>query len=173
MAERKSYFESCVRLMEVGIISPPLMPERRPRHDDEEPLGVNFYKSGLEDADVSGLTIPRTFIGRSQLVRSSFLNTNLSESTLCWNDFSDVRFDQADLSNSDLRASIFERVSFRGAKLAGADLRRSSFLDCDFTDADMVGATLTRDQRERLGLTECQIEQIAWADEPGEEPDGG
>src|SRR5687768_2924343 len=105
MSERKSYFESCVRLMEVGIISAPPMPSRRPRHDDEEPLGVNFYKSGIEDANVSGLTMPRTFVGRSELVRVAFVDTDLKESTLCWNDFIEVSFERADLSDGDLRAS--------------------------------------------------------------------
>lgn len=173
MSGRKNYADSCVRLMQIGVIDPPPMPERMPHIDDEEPLGVTFYKSGLEDADASGLTIPRTFFGRSRISRTSFANSDLSESSLCWNDFSDVLFDGANLACCDMRASDFERVSFRQADLSGADLRRSNFDGCNFSDANMRGVVLTNDQGQALSLSSAQKAQIAWTDDPGDEPDGG
>src|SRR5207344_995125 len=45
MATRRSYEESCNHLREVGLLAhddPAPMPERLPRYDDEEPLGLNF-----------------------------------------------------------------------------------------------------------------------------------
>ena len=60
----------------------------------------------------SHLTIPRTFFGRSEIAHTSFANSDLSESTLCWNDFVDVDFTNACLAGADLRASNYERVRF-------------------------------------------------------------
>ncbi len=68
------------------------------------------------------LTLPRTYFGRSQIGPVSFENTDISESTLCWNDFSDVDFTDADLSQCDMRASQFTGVTFVRTNLRYADL---------------------------------------------------
>src|SRR5688572_16741673 len=106
MKPRLSYEASCRRLQENyldGSEIPPL-PEKLPQHDDPEPLGVCFYRVFIGDGDNLGnLTLPRTFFGRSDISDVSFRNTDLSESNLCWNDFTDVDFTDAVLANSDLR----------------------------------------------------------------------
>jgi uncharacterized protein YjbI with pentapeptide repeats len=119
------------------------------------------------------LTLPRTLFGRSEIGPISFKNTDLSESTLCWNDFIEVNFTEADLSESDLRASIFRRVAFVRTSLRNADLRRSNFEACDFTDADMAGAKLTRKQGARIHLSDEQRKVIDWQESDGDEPPGG
>jgi uncharacterized protein YjbI with pentapeptide repeats len=93
--------------------------------------------------------------------------------TLCWNDFIEVNFTDADLSGADLRASIFRRVAFVRANLRNADLRRSGFEACDLTDAAMSGAKLTREQAGRIRLSDEQRKVIDWQDSDGEEPPGG
>ncbi len=148
------------------------MPDHKPRYDDEEPLGVNFFRAIVE-GDHSGLTLPRTFFGRSEIRSASFSNTDLQESTLCWNDFIKVDFSETDLSQSDLRASLFEDVSFVGANLQAADLRRSTFTNCQFDRASMKGATLSRLQGPELSLSASQQSEIHWVDDDGDEPDGG
>src|ERR1051325_9855066 len=119
MAERLDYETSCRRLYELGLadsdVAPPI-PDHRPRFDDEEPLGASFFRTRVE-GDLSGLSLPRTYFGRSEVTAASFQNTDLNESTLCWNDFIDVDFSRASLGNSDLRASLFERVSFAHSEL--------------------------------------------------------
>lgn len=197
-ATRLSYEESCRLLQRYhhlgggaeGVIPP--MPDRRPQYDDEAPLGVRFFRTwvgigrpfGLQpsspedDVDVpehalANLTLPRTFLGRSEISRISFQNTDLSESTLCWNDFIEVSFTEADLSESDLRASIFKRVAFVRTNLRNTDLRHSTFKECDFTDADIRAAKLTRKQGERIHLSDKQRKVIDWQDSDGEEPPGG
>ncbi len=172
---RSSYEESCKKLQEQGHLEQgkiPPMPPRKPRYDDEEPLGVNFFRTKLE-GDLSNLTLPRTFFGRSLVTQASFCNTDLSESTFCWNDFDQVDFSDSNLNGSDLRASHFVQTVFRGANLQQCDLRRSGFDGCDFTDADMRGAKLTRADAQRLALSREQLESIDWQDDDGEEPDGG
>jgi len=174
LSGRLSYEESCARLRELQLLGPdefPPLPTRMPAHDDEEPLGVNFFRTALEDVDLSGLTLPRTFLGRSELRGVRFDNTDLSESNLCWNDLVSVVFDSADLSRADLRASSFFRVSFRGADLRGADFRRSSFEYCIFTDAAMDGALAPRDPQ--FILSPAQAAAVTWIDDEGPEPDGG
>ncbi len=195
---RRSYEESCRLLQRLGYLDTgadgmiPPMPDHRPQCDDEEPLGVSFFRTwvgvgrplGLQPSPhlpwedvpehaLENLTLPRTFFGRSEISSISFQNTDLSESTLCWNDFIEVNFTDTDLSGCDLRASIFSEVDFVRANLRNADLRRSSFEACDFTDADMAGAKLTHEQGEAIDLSEQQRQEIDWQDSQGDEPPGG
>ena len=186
---RLSYEESCRLLRRLGYpdvgaggVIPPI-PDHRPQIDDD-PIGVTFFrtfvgqdiKEGDDDVshrDLENLTLPRTFFGRSYIQHVSFKNTDLSESTLCWNDFEEVNFTDADLSGCDLRASIFSEVDFVRANLRNADLRHTNFEACDFTDADMRGATLTDEQGEQIDLSEKQRQAIDWQASDGDEPPGG
>ena len=122
-ATRLSYEESCRFLQRLGYpdagadgIIPPLR-DHRPQFDDEEPLGVWFFRTRVCDGDLENLTLPRTFVGKSEIGPVSLRNTDLSESTLCWNDFTDVNFTDADLCGCDLRFK-FQRGRFRADELA-------------------------------------------------------
>lgn len=169
-----SYEDTCRQLIEQGFFDEtPPMPERMPSYGDDTPLGIEFFRGGLEEADLSSLTMPRTFFSRSLVAKTSFKNTDLSESCLCWSDFTDVNFEQADLSSSDLRASLYERVSFVSARLDGADLRRSSFADCRFDGASMRGVLLTYAQKPEIGPSMVQAAEIFWTDDVGPQPSGG
>jgi BTB/POZ domain-containing protein KCTD9 len=174
-ASRISYEDSCRRLqpgyLETGAI-PPLL-NRLPQ-PEEEKLGVSFFRTFVgEGEDLSNLTLPRTFFGRSEINDALFKNTDLTESNLRWNDFIDVDFTGAVLAGSDLRASSFTRVKFIASDLRNADMRRSTFEQCDFTNALMAGAILTRAQGEHLKLSFKQRAEIAWTSSDGEEPSGG
>ena len=80
---RLSYDLSCARLREIGLLArddQAPMPERVPQYSDDEPLGFNVFRTRLADAlDLSDLSLPRTFFGRSEINRVSFLNTDLKE----------------------------------------------------------------------------------------------
>lgn len=197
---RISYEESCRLLKRLGCLPggsydgaiPPL-PPRRPQFDDDLSHGVRFFRTwvgsgrpfglqpsgpedeggGIGEHDLENLTLPRTFFGRSEISRVSFQNTELSESTLCWNDFIEVNFTDADLSGCDLRASTYTRIPFVRVNLRDADLRHSTFEECDFTDADLRGAKLIHAQGEILPLSAEQKQVIDWQESEGEEPPGG
>lgn len=172
---RRDYEQSCRELQRAGWLEAgqvPSMPARRPGADDDGPLGVSFFRTRVS-GEFSNMTLPRTFFGRSEVRDASFRNTDLSESTLCWNDFIAVDFSDGSLRRSDLRAAEFSGVSFARCDMRDADLRRSHFENCDFAGADLRGAKLTRDQAVRLGLEAAQREGVAWQDTDGEEPDGG
>ena len=175
MAVRLDYEASCKRLHELGWPdsepAPPI-PQRKPRYDDDETLGVSFFRTRVV-GDLSDLTLPRTFFGRSEIKGASFRGTDLRESRLCWNDFIDVDFSETILSDADLRASLFERVSFAGTDLRFADLRRSTFTNCVFDRASMKGTILTRRLGKTLALSGSQLSEINWTDDDGEEPVGG
>ncbi len=150
------------------------MPDHVPQYDDEGPLGVEFFRTFIGDGcDLSNLTLPRTFFGRSEISDVCFRNTDLSESNLCWNDFKNVDFSEAVLTRCDIRASIFNRVKFVNAELSGADLRHSEFKACDFNGAIMDGTVLTKAQEGRLQLSDEQRSKIKWASNAGPEPGGG
>jgi BTB/POZ domain-containing protein KCTD9 len=173
---RLSYEESCKFLQRLGYLvggSIPPMPDHRPQYDDEEPLGVSFFRTAVTGDAVEDLTLPRTFFGRSDVGLVSFKNTDLADSTLCWNDFHDVDFSDCDLSRSDLRASSFKTARFTRADLRDADMRRSSFEDCDFGGAKMRGVKLTNPQASALLLSDEQRKEIDWQSSDGEEPRGG
>jgi len=155
----------------------PFVPKRMPRPGDSAPLGFEYFRCAQEDEDLSNLTLPRTFFGRSEMLRINFSNTDLSSSWMCWNDFADCDFSGASLYRCNMRASNFVRCRFVGARLSRADMRRSAFEGCDFTGATMTGAradTLYGDDWELLPrLSEEQQRSMKWSDDPGPEPDGG
>ncbi len=174
MPERVSYAASCGVLQSKQLLETdrlPALPERPPRHDDPQ-LGVSFFRTRLANVELSYLTLPRTFFGRSEIRSVSFRGSDLSDATASWNDFIDVDLSSADLSRADFRASMFERVSFRGAVLRGADLRHCTFRGCTFTNADLTGARLTRGLVWLLRLSRGQRADIDWR-APGPEPEGG
>lgn len=84
MTARLSYELSCDRLRELRLLArddQAPMPNRLPRYDDEEPLGVNVFRTRLAgDLDLSDLSLPRTYFGRSEINCVSFRNSDLHES---------------------------------------------------------------------------------------------
>jgi BTB/POZ domain-containing protein KCTD9 len=177
MAARLSYHSSCARLCDLGLLARnerPSIPKRLPRYNDEVPVGFSVFRTRLADTlDLSDLSLPRSFFGRSEINRVSFRNTDLHESNLCWNDFLGTDFTDADLARSDMRSSLFQQVVFVNANLSGADLRLSSFIDCNFEGATMRGAALTREQCLATHLSEAQRLAVDWYEDGGPEPDGG
>lgn len=170
--QRLSYEDSCEKLQPDYIAETPPMPKRMPRYDDEE-LGLSFFRTFVDAGDFSNLSIPRTYFGRSKFNGTSFQNTDLSQSCLCWNDFVDVDFSDPELADADLRGSTFRRVRFRSANLKNADLRNSSFENCEFDGADLSNAILSRSQRKSLSLASEQKKSIDWRWRRGQLPDGG
>ncbi|QDV85010.1 pentapeptide repeat-containing protein [Stieleria magnilauensis] len=176
MAQARASYENSVRRLQKDYLEPgdiPPLPERMPRYDDEQ-LGVSFFRTFVgEHDDLSNLTLPRTYFGRSEINDALFCNTDLTESCLCWNDFIDVDFSDAVLASCDLRASNFTRVKFNRADLRDADLRRSSFDGCSFENALLDRAIMTPAQLKLMKLTDAQHQVIALTNEDGPEPDGG
>jgi len=192
---RLSYEKSCKQLQKMGAIDEgaiPSLPDRSPQYDDGdissgfrlfrtwlgsgEPFGLEIppdYENKIQESDCENLTLPRTFFGRCEISRISFKNTDLSESTFCWNDFIEVNFTDADLSDCDLRASLYERTRFVRTNLRNADLRWSTFKESDFTGADLRGAKLSHERGEALDLSAQQRQVIDWQEKEGEEPPGG
>lgn len=177
MAARLSCHLSYVRLCDLGLHDRselPSPPERMPRYDDEHPFGFMVFRTRLDDnLDLSDLSLPRTYFGRSEINRVCFRNTDLHESRLCWNDFLGTDFTEADLARSDMRSSVYKHVAFVNATLDGADLRLSCFVGCNFDGATMSGAALTRDQCPSLQPSEAQKLAVDWREENGPLPDGG
>lgn len=152
---------------------------RPPRHDDDD-FGPSIFRMLLEDVDLANLTVPGLYVGRSQLRRISFRDSDLHLSALNWSGLEECDFSGADLSGSDLRACRFVRCLFRGANLAQADLRGSTFEACAFDDAVMRGAVVHRRHRLlgllKLGssprLSAVQRAGISWSADTTE-PGGG
>lgn len=128
---RLSYLESCQYLLKHDIDdchwlfvqgwdgeSEPPMQNTRPSPHDNHPCGINFFKTRLEGERnkkirLENLTLPRTYINRTGLVRVSFARSDLSESFMCWNDFENCDFTEADLSGCDMRASFFFQMQIQ------------------------------------------------------------
>ena len=168
-----SYLEATGISMPRDVHGQPFVPPCMPSHDDEEPLGFDFFRCGHSDADLSNLTLPRTFFGRSSLERVLFRNTDLSESRMCWDDFIECDFTCADLTGCDLRASVFRDCRFTGAIMTNAELRGAGFRHCDFTRAQMKGAKLTHTQRLTVALSQEQKKVVDWHWRSPTQPGGG
>ena len=154
----------------------PHLPSDVPSFDDEEPVNIAFFRTVWEDADLSGLTLPRMYFARSGFQRVNFGASELTESRMCWNDFTRCDFSNANLARCDMRASNFDGCTFRGADLSGADLRRSNFDACIFEGATMAGAVVRI--RSAAGgliplLSKSQLDEVRWVSEDAEEPPGG
>jgi uncharacterized protein YjbI with pentapeptide repeats len=171
-----SYENSCRELQKAGWLAPDIIPRlasKRPNYADDGLSGVRLLRMLMKDKIFENLTLPRTFFGRSEIRNVSFAGTDLSESTLCWNDFVLVDVTNCDLRKCDMRTALFDRVKFSGANLNQSDLRRSDFRDCDFSNASLQSARLTKNQGQRLNLSLQQRQEIDWQDFEGEEPGGG
>jgi BTB/POZ domain-containing protein KCTD9 len=178
LAETWTFLEAEGVSMRRNPAGEPLLSKKMPHPDDEEIAStLDYFRCGVEDRDLSNLTIPRTFFLRSSIERVRFVNTDLSGSWMCWNDFIDCDFSGADLSRCQMRASVFTRCRFVEATLSRADLRRSAFEDCDFTMARMNSAKADEDYADSYDLnyelSEKQHDSMIWFDDPGPEPEGG
>lgn len=183
MESRLSYEDSIERLRQIGFLDEdesPSMPDRSPQYDDGDPLGLHFFRTMIEAEDLGGLTLPRTYFARSRIIGTRFANTDLSQSTMCCNDFVGVDFSGATLAQSDMRASNFENCNFDNADLSGCDLRGSSLEGCTFNNTNLVGAVLAKKQgsafslwRRSVALTKDQKATVDWRKDEGDGPPGG
>jgi hypothetical protein len=170
---RRSYHESFAVLAEaVEIVGEPRPVVTRPPRADDLEFGPSIFRTLVEGADLSDLTLPGLYVGRSELRRVFFAGSDLRLATFNWNDVAACSFYRCDLSGADLRACSFERCSFTQAELSQADLRHSSFKDCDFTGARLGGTLMLPNQRALMMLSPDQDSVIAWSDETAE-PTGG
>src|SRR5262249_21936848 len=122
----------------------PFVPKKMPHPMDSKPLGFEYFRCVLEDADLSNFTLPRTYFCRSGIQQVNFTDTDLSSAWMCWNDFIDCDCGGADLSGCQMRASNFTRCRFIGTDLRRADMRRSAFEGSDFTHGRLTGAKADR-----------------------------
>jgi uncharacterized protein YjbI with pentapeptide repeats len=175
--QRLSFEDTCRQLQKDGLLPEgeiPRFPERLPQHDDPENYGIHFFRTKLDHTvNLSNMSLARCFIGRCEVRGTIFVNSDLRQSNLCWNNFSHVDFSDALLAGADLRSSAFVEVRFFRTDLRGADLRHSSFERCSFDEASMENAILTREQSGRLNLSEQQMNKIDWRESGGPEPFGG
>jgi uncharacterized protein YjbI with pentapeptide repeats len=148
--------------------------------DDGEDTRLTFFRTRLEKQDFRDLTVPWTLFLRSEITHCQFENTDLSESSMTWCDWSYCNFAHANLRGCDLRRSIFSHCEFYDANLEDADLRGARFVQCRFNSAIMKGAKLEKAigflatlRGRRLALSNEQTEEITWCTTAGEEPPGG
>lgn len=154
----------------------PHVAARMPSIDDDAPVNITFFRTGWRESDLSELTLPRMFFGRSSFERVNFGGTDLSDSRMCWNEFIGCDFSNADLRRCDMRATVFRECAFRDADLSGADVRRSSFEACIFEGAKFAGTIAhKRSAAEDLVplLSKTQRAEIRWVHDLGDEPPGG
>ena len=148
-----------------------------PRHDDPAP-GPTIFRYIVDDADLSSITLPGLYVGRSSLTNVSFAGGDLRLSTSNWSNFMTCDFSGCNLAGADLRACVFQGCSFGNADLRGVDLRHSTFQACSFTGARLQDAKvvrigwLARARRRRPAFSAEQEAQLTWS-EPGPEPHGG
>ncbi len=160
--------------------------ERMPRNPDGSPKlptkppqagtpgfgSIEMYKNGWEDGDMSNLTVPRCFFARSLLERVSFLNTELTESWLCWDNFEGCDFWKSVLTRCDMRCSYWKNCRFDKADLTGADLRGSNFENCTLEGATFKDTLVLPGDVLLAQLSEAQKAGIVLKRQGGQPHDG-
>jgi len=141
---------------------------------------LSFFRTRAEREDFRDLTIPWSLFLRSDIVDCRFENTDLSESSMTWCDWTNCIFMYANLRGCDLRRSIFRNCAFYNAILDEADLRGARFDDCRFGYASMNRTRLekvlgffTGPRKWELRLSKEQAKHVCWVSGAGEVPDGG
>lgn len=175
---RKNYEESIEELRSLGVISPDeqlVIPDRMPQYDDEAPCGLSFFRTLIDESNnFSNLTIPRTFINKSECKNLSLKNTDAHESNFTWNDFLNVDFSEGTFDACDLRSSNYTNCNFSLASLIGADMRHANFENCSFDKAIMNRAIVSRSQLSLIHLLSPeQNALIDLRDDNSLEPNGG
>ena len=142
---RPQYADSIAILKERLDVIGDALPDvtERPRHDDEI-LGPTIFRMRAADVSLASLTLTGLYVGRSELRRVSFQDTELRLAVFNWSDIVECDFRRADLSDADFRACRFVRCDFGDATLVRTDLRGSTFEDCSFDGANFTGAQLYR-----------------------------
>jgi len=150
----------------------PKLPTKRPQAGKPGFGSIELYKNGWEDADMSGLTIPRCFFARSLLKQVTFHNTDLNESWLCWNNFEYCNFSEARLARCDMRCSYWLNCCFDGTDLTGADLRGSDFVNCTFEGTVFKDTLVLPGDKLIAALSEGQKTGIVLKRQGGQPHDG-
>ena len=115
MAVRLDYEASRKRLHELGWPdsepAPPI-PQRKPRYDDDETIGVSFFRTrvvgDLSDADLRA----------SLFERVSFAGTDLRFADLRRSTFTNCVFDRASMKGTILTRRLGKTLSLSGSQLS-------------------------------------------------------
>ncbi|HEX7652246.1 MAG TPA: hypothetical protein VF607_01990, partial [Verrucomicrobiae bacterium] len=95
MPQRLNFSDSWHRLQKLQLQPAGPVPRPRdepPRWDDPAPSGLRFHQQLLADLKLSHLSLPFTFISRSEFKQCTFRGSDLSGSVCHWNDFIQVDF---------------------------------------------------------------------------------
>lgn len=142
--------------------------------DEDESPGDNEFRFDVFRMNVYGedfrlLTLPRSYIAKSSMEQVPFSGCDLWETRISTSDIVQCDFNKSNLRRAYL-GTIFCACDFTDAILDGADLTWSEFPGCDFTGASFKGTKLMNAIRSRINLTNEQVAQAFWVDEPGTEP---
>jgi Uncharacterized low-complexity proteins len=171
--------EETWKWLDVSGFDPPITADGKPRmcaghpstySDPATEGGLGFFRTDLQYQAMDKLTLPRTYVGKTEVSYTSFKNSDLHESLFLESTFNDCDFTGADLANSRIAAK-FVRSRFTDANLSGADLRWSQFESCSFKDASLRQTRLHHGQKRMIRLSPEQESQVEWMDEPDDEPE--
>lgn len=119
-------------------------------------IGTNFEGVCLKGSDIRRTLIYEANFKGADLKKASFKNAKGSKgkSEHSWNT---VGFEPVDFKGANL-----EEVNFNNADLEGADFRGAKFLHTSFKGTKLKGARFLEESKEKLYLSEIQLEEIIW-----------
>lgn len=107
-------------------------------NSDSQRLQWDMSKLNLVDSDFSGLNNLHEQLRSSNMLRCSFIGSNLSGLLLSSNNVDGCDFTDSDISNSQFRNSNIGANQFKNCSLAGTEFSKSNIDACDFTNADFT-----------------------------------
>lgn len=127
---RQAYHPTCQRPQQLGFLDPgeiPPLPCRMSSTSDSGPLGLRSFRTRASEVKLDHLSLPRTFFVHSEIANVLFREADLSESCLCWNDFS-----KCDLTARTCRRAACEHPTSPRADSQGPTSKARTFADRAF-----------------------------------------
>ncbi|WP_108817621.1 pentapeptide repeat-containing protein [Pseudovibrio sp. Alg231-02] len=105
-------------------------------------IWIDLSNANFEKAIISGASLVRTIISKSEFMQTSFVKTDMSEASLDFSTFLNVSLENVSLERANLEAFQFRSGRGYQVKFTDADARRAEFDDVTFEDVDFTKANL-------------------------------
>lgn len=114
--------------------------------------------NNLKDADLKGVIVNDGKFDASDIRRSDFSTSDLSQSSFKCSDLRDVKFDAANLTGAVFNMSDLKNTSFNGANLTVAKFIMSELTNASFDGANFTGAKFNMSDLRNASFKDCILD---------------
>ncbi len=104
--------------------------------------GVNLMEANLREVKFHWASLHQAHLRKADLKGAIFVETDMSDTNLCWTDLREASFKRLNLRNADLSWANLKDASLREVNLQQANLRNTDFRCATLRDVDLNHADL-------------------------------